>query len=151
MPIALVSLLLFTCAVTVAACESEPPLAEMAALHRGEMSPAIPIIRVENLRKAQRYYRDVLGFKLAWEDGDPVDFAAVKRGDAVYFMCEGCQGRGAAWSSVFVKDVDKLHEELRAKKATIRMPPKDMPWKLREMHVEDEDGNVIRFGSPIKH
>lgn len=60
-------------------------------------------------------------------------------------------GRGAAWSSVFVKDVDKLHEELRAKKATIRMPPKDMPWKLREMHVEDEDGNVIRFGSAIKH
>lgn len=137
-------------ALLLAACESEPPLAQVAAHHRGEMSPAVPIIRVENLKKAQRYYRDVLGFQLEWEDGDPPDFAAVKRGNAVYFMCEGCQGRGASWSMAFVKDVDALYDELRAKKAIVRMPPKDMPWKLRELHVEDEDGNVIRFGAELK-
>jgi len=29
----------------------------------------------------------------------------------------------------------------------VRMSPKDMPWGLREMHVADPYGNVIRFGS----
>jgi hypothetical protein len=48
-------------------------------------------------------------------------------------------------------DVDRLHEELVERHAIIRMPPTNMAWGLREMHVGDRDGNVIRFASPIEH
>jgi predicted enzyme related to lactoylglutathione lyase len=48
-----------------------------------------------------------------------------------------------------VEDVEKLQEELKARGVTIRMPPTNFPWAL-EMHVEDPDGNVIRFGSEPK-
>ena len=54
-----------------------------------------------------------------------------------------------AWVMLFTRDVDKLHQELRDKGALIRMPPTDMPWGLREMHVSDLDGNVLRFGRSI--
>lgn len=48
---------------------------------------------------------------------------------------------------VFARDVDALHAEFAGAGAKIRMAPKDMPWGIREMHVSDLDGNVIRFGT----
>ena len=128
------------------------PYAEDARrCHDSEMSCAVPIFNVSDLRASQRYYRDVLGFKVNWEDGEPPDFTSVSRGDAVLFLCQHCQGTPGAWTMIFSRDVDALHREIAAKKALIRMPPRDMPWHLREMHVSDLDGNVIRFGTGIDH
>ncbi|HSH17195.1 MAG TPA: VOC family protein [Verrucomicrobiae bacterium] len=39
-----------------------------------------------------------------------------------------------------------MQDELTARGVAIRHPPTNYPWAL-EMHVEDPDGNVIRFGS----
>jgi catechol 2,3-dioxygenase-like lactoylglutathione lyase family enzyme len=110
-----------------------------------------PIFSVRDLRASQRYYRDALGFKIDWEHGDPPSFGSVSRGDSALFMCEGCQGQPGAWVVIFARDVDRLHEELVRNKAIIKMPPTDMPWGLREMHVADPDGNMIRFGSSTEH
>src|SRR5688572_32899595 len=98
------------------------------------MSPAIPIFQVASLRASQGYFRDVLGFSVEWDYGDPPNFGAVRRGDGVIFQCQGC-GMAGAWVMLFVKDVDKLHDEIAAKGAIIKMPPTNMPWGLREMHV----------------
>ena len=127
-------------------------LAEAArAAHGPGMSHAIPIFNVHDLKASQRYYRDVLGFKVDWEYGDPPDFGSVSRADARIFMCQGCQGNPGGWIMVFTHDVDELHKEYRGKEALIRMPPTTMPWELREMHVADRDGNVIRFASETEH
>jgi catechol 2,3-dioxygenase-like lactoylglutathione lyase family enzyme len=125
------------------------PLAEAAraATAHEETSPAIPILNVRALKASQAYFRDVLGFKVEWEHGSPPTFGSVSRGNARLFMCEGCQSSPGVWVMAFVHDVDRLHRELVARKAIIRMPPTDMPWELREMHVADPDGNVIRFAS----
>jgi predicted enzyme related to lactoylglutathione lyase len=40
----------------------------------------------------------------------------------------------------------KLREEIVARGVKLRMEPKNFPW-AKEIHVEDPDGNVIRFGS----
>jgi len=143
----------FVLGILGCAGDKPSPLVRAAREHdRGaEMSHAVPIVNVHNLRASQQYFRDVLGFKVAWEDGDPPDFSAVTRGDATLFMCQGCQGNPGAWLMIFTRDVDKLHEEYEGKRALIRMPPTDMPWHLREMHVSDRDGNVIRFASETKH
>jgi catechol 2,3-dioxygenase-like lactoylglutathione lyase family enzyme len=127
--------------------------AARASAQHGDMAPAIPIFSVRDLRASQSYYRDVLGFKLDWEDGDPPDFGSISRGHATIFMCEGCQGHPGGWVMIFTPNVDKLHDELKGKsrRALIKMPPTDMPWKLREMHVSDPDGNVMRFASAIEH
>lgn len=125
--------------------------AALAAAHDSELSPAIPILTVTDLRTSQRYYRDVLGFRVDWEDGDPPDFGSVSRGHAVVFMCQGCQGHPGGWIMLFTPDVDRLHEEFVDKGARVKRAPTDMPWHLREMLVEDPDGNTMRFASPIDH
>ena len=139
----------------VLACgvDDPSPLAEAARsiVHDDDLSNAIPIFTVTDLRASQRYYRDVLGFHVDWEDGDPPDFGSVSRGHAIVFMCQGCQGHPGAWIMVFAPDVDRLHEEFVAKGAIVKRPPTNMPWRLREMLVEDEDGNTIRFAGRIEH
>ena len=145
--------------VTMAAglfgCKSKPPspLAEAAkaSLHDGELSPATPIFNVRSLAESQRYFRDKLGFKVEWEHGDPPSFGAVSRGHGVIFLCEGCQSHGGGLVMLFADDVDRLYRDFRERHAFIRMPPTTMPWQLREMHVVDLEGNVMRFASRTEH
>ncbi|MEM6296065.1 MAG: bleomycin resistance family protein [Myxococcota bacterium] len=132
------------------ACSSEPDSLRAAAIachEEAELSCPRPILNVRDLQASFRYYRDTLGFRVDWEHGDPPDFGSVTRGNATIFLCEGCQGTPGAWMMVFARDVDTLHEEFAERGALIRMPPKDMPWDMREMHVSDPDGNVLRFGT----
>ena len=132
--------------------ERNDPLVEAAKAcsRHADLSCPRPILHVRNLHASQHYYRDALGFKIDWEHGEPPDFGSVSRGDTVLFMCQGCQGNPGSWMMVFTPDVDRLHREIAGKKAIIRLPPTTMPWGLREMHVADLDGNVIRFGSAIE-
>ena len=134
--------------------ERRDPLREaaMRCLHDdAEISCAVPILNVRKLAASQRYYREALGFHVDWEDGDPADFGSVSRGHGVLFLCQGCQGTPGAWAMMFTPDVDRLYKEFVAHNALIRMPPTTMPWHLREMHVSDPDGNVLRFGGPVEH
>ena len=133
--------------------DERSPLYDLAGTieHDSELSAAIPIFNVHDLKASQRYYRDVLGFAVDWEDGDPPDFGSVSRGHAVVFMCQGCQGHPGAWVMLFTPDVDRLHAEFVAKGAIVKRPPTNMPWRLREMLVEDPDGNTMRFASRVEH
>src|SRR5262245_2771768 len=131
--------------------EARAPLAEAArACGHGDLGCPRAILYVANLAASQRYYRDKLGFKIDWTDGDPPDFGAVSRGDTQLFMCERCQGHAGSWLWVFTPDVDRLHAELVDRGAIIRQPPGDKPWGVREMQIADPDGNVLRVGSPIR-
>jgi len=106
-----------------------------------------PILRVENMQTSLQFYEDALGFENASWGSD--NFTSVSRDRAAIYLCQGDQGRGGAWLWIGVEDVDKLHEEYKARGVTIRLPPTNYSWAL-EMHVEDPDGNVIRFGSEPK-
>lgn len=105
---------------------------------------ATPILRVANQLRALAYYRDVLGFTQEW--GDEY-FASVRRGEAVLMLATGDQGRGEAWLYLGVDDVDALRDEIVPKGAIVRSGPANFPWGARELHVEDTEGNVLRFGS----
>jgi catechol 2,3-dioxygenase-like lactoylglutathione lyase family enzyme len=131
--------------------ERNDPLASAAkaSTHDSELSAPRPILNVASFRDSQRYYRDALGFHVDWEHGDPPDFGAVSRGDSVLFLCQGCRSAPGAWTMMFTRNVDRLHAEFVRRHAIIKMPPTNMPWGLREIHVADLDGNVMRFGSAI--
>ena len=105
------------------------------------------ILRVENMQASLRFYRDVLGFENAsWGDDH---FTSLSHDGAAVYLCRGDQGRGGAWVWIGVEDVEKLYQECTARGVNIRLPPTNYPWAL-EMHVEDPDGNVLRFGSEPK-
>jgi hypothetical protein len=93
------------------------------------------------------YYVEKLGFAKEWDWGAPPTFACVRRDEVRIFLCQDGQGAPGTWISVFIQDVDLLHEEYRRRGATICQPPTSFPWGLREMNVEDLDGHRLRLGS----
>jgi predicted enzyme related to lactoylglutathione lyase len=103
-----------------------------------------PILRVEDMKAALAFYVDKLGFQNA--NWGTEDFTSVNRDRAGIYLCRGGQGRGGAWVWLGVEDATKLHGELVARGVVIRMPLTNFAWAL-EFHVEDPDGNVLRFGS----
>ncbi len=117
-----------------------PTPAEPAVRFEGSQ----PILRVENMEASLRFYVGLLGFRnVAW---GTEEFTLINRDGAGIYLCRRGQGAGRAWIWIGVDDVAKLHEEFKQRGVEIRMPPTNYPWAL-EMHVEDPDGNVMRFGS----
>jgi catechol 2,3-dioxygenase-like lactoylglutathione lyase family enzyme len=107
----------------------------------------IPILNVKNFAASMDYYVNNLGFSKKWAWGNPPTFGCVTRGKVEIFLCEGAQGQAGMWMSIFMEDVDALHEEYKSSGAIIRLPPTNMPWGTREMNVEDPDGHRLRMGS----
>jgi predicted enzyme related to lactoylglutathione lyase len=91
-----------------------------------------------------KYYVEVLGFKNA--DWGSAGFTGLNRDGAEIYLCQGAQGQPGTWVWIGVEDVALLLEEYQASGARIRRAPMNHPWAY-EMHVEDPDGHVLRFGS----
>jgi GNAT superfamily N-acetyltransferase len=105
-----------------------------------------PILRVADIQRSVKYYVEVLGFtKAPWGD----QFTAVSRDGCGIYLCQGSQGQPGTWVWAGVGNVDELYNEYKASGAMIRVPPRNYPWAF-EMHVEDPDGHVLRFGSEPK-
>ncbi len=105
---------------------------------------AEPILSVTDMARSVEYYVGTLGFKNADWGSDMFTF--VSRDMAGIYLCQGGQGHAGTWVWVGVEDVAMLHEEYKASGARIRKAPENYPWAY-EMHVEDPDGHVLRFGS----
>ena len=116
----------------------------MAARDDLSFQHAAPILRVHDLDASVRYFCDVLGFSVTAVNA--AHSASLTRGDANVMLNVGDQGKPPAWVWIGVSDAQALCSEYQARGARIRMDPTNFPWGL-EMHVEDLDGNVIRFGS----
>ena len=105
---------------------------------------AQPILRVEDMNESLHFYVDMLGFQnVSWGNDT---FTSVSHGGVSLFLSRGEQGRGGAWVWISVDDAQRLYEQYKALGVKIVMPPTRFAWAL-EFHVEDPDGNVLRFGS----
>ena len=105
---------------------------------------ANPILSVGDLLVSVSYYVETLGFASA--DWGSNIFTSVTRDRAGIYLCQGGQGRPGTWVWIGVEDVAMLYEEYTASGARILRAPQNYPWAF-EMHVEDPDGHVLRFGS----
>ena len=65
-----------------------------------EFGGVTPIFNVGDLKRAVRYYTEVLGFHVEWEY--PV-IVSVSRGQCDVFLCQGDQGHPGAWMYVGVR------------------------------------------------
>lgn len=126
-----------------------------------------PILNVSDMQQSFAWF-EKLGWQKDWEWGSPPGFGAVRSGHYSIFLCLNCQGgrgRGAvantfgrdgddsadrgAWMSIWVDDVDAIHQHCLAQGLEVTWPPTDMPWSVREMHVRHPDGHVFRISRGI--
>ncbi|MBS1507995.1 MAG: VOC family protein [Bacteroidetes bacterium] len=105
----------------------------------------VPVLYVKDMARSLAFYIDVLGFTEA-EWGDE-NFTSIGRDRSGIYLCKGGQGQPGTWVWIgFDGDIQTLHQFLISKGITIKLPPTNFPWAF-EMHVQDPDGHVLRFGT----
>jgi predicted enzyme related to lactoylglutathione lyase len=107
----------------------------------GQPVPELPVADVE---RAQRHYRDALGFEIGWLD-EGKEIGAVSRGKVAIFFRRRTPPFEAAVHWVFADDIDATYDELRSSGAKIVEPLETKPWGLRLFTIEDVDGNRFHF------
>jgi uncharacterized glyoxalase superfamily protein PhnB len=108
-----------------------------------------PILYVRDFAEAMNYYTKKLLFERLWEWGKPPSFGAVRLGRAEIFFCLEHQGKPGTWLSIFVSNVDDYYKRIKRRGAKVIYGPVDEPWGVREIHVQDPNEHVIRFGHGI--
>jgi catechol 2,3-dioxygenase-like lactoylglutathione lyase family enzyme len=112
------------------------------------------VLAVPDLDKSAGYFRDVLGFRVQWEESR--DWRLVERG-AVRVMLGHCPddmrpadlGSHSWFGYLEVDDIDALRSEITARGATCSAP-KDQPYGMREIVVTTIDGHRIVFGQELR-
>ena len=114
------------------------------------IAPWAFVLAVPDLHVSAAYFRDMLGFRVLWDDG--LDWRLVER-DSVRIMLGRCPGDRPAseigshsWFGYLdVDDVEALHGEFIARGARCTAP-KDASYGMREIVVTTIDGHKIVFG-----
>jgi catechol 2,3-dioxygenase-like lactoylglutathione lyase family enzyme len=117
------------------------------------MRASITIFTVKDVMASAAYFRDKLGFDVAFEYGSPTYYVGVCCGEVSLHLVNASQtprlaGQGAV--SIFVDDVDALYADLVKRGARVLKAPKDYDYGLRDFDVADLDGNMIFFGMESK-
>jgi uncharacterized glyoxalase superfamily protein PhnB len=113
------------------------------------MRESTTVMTVSNVLESMAYYRDKLGFEVAFEYGKPTFYIGLCSGEVSLHLISAAQttrqpGHGAV--SIFVDDVDALHADLVKRGAKVLKAPADYDYGLRDFDVADLDGNMIFFG-----
>jgi catechol 2,3-dioxygenase-like lactoylglutathione lyase family enzyme len=125
-----------------------------------------PILNVSDIQQSFAWF-EKLGWKKGWDWGSPPTFGGVCSGECEIFLCQDGQGgRGKSdlttshgyddtadkgvWMSIWVDDVDAIHQHCLEQGLEITWPPTDEPWGVREMHVRHPDGHVFRISKGIE-
>lgn len=110
-----------------------------------------PSFAVHDLTEALRFYRDTLGFDVAWTWGEPPDLAAVCRDSVSITLAkrEDAQPSGRSRAYLTVAGIDDYHALLERAGANIVVPIGDRPYGMRDFGIADPFGNRLDFGEPI--
>jgi uncharacterized glyoxalase superfamily protein PhnB len=103
-----------------------------------------PELPVEDVQRAQRHYRDALGFEIGWLHPGG-DIGSVSRDDVAIFFRRRLRPFEPVAHWVFAPNIDATYQELSLLGATIVEPLERKPWGLRQFTVEDIDGNRFYF------
>ncbi len=128
--------------------------------HQGQESPsrrgaqphglrqALPELPFDNVAAAVDWYRDTLGFRINYQQGD----LGVMYRDAITILLiqRTAQHTGIGSCEFYVADADALYAEFTAKGAHTMGPPVSHPWGLRDFRVVDPEGNRLTFGQTFE-
>ncbi len=118
------------------------------AVSHGLLERALPELPFDNVSAAVIYYRDVLGFRINYQqhdlgvmDRDQVTILLIARTD---------RHKGIGSAEFYVADADALYAELRAKGANLQGEPVSHPWGLRDFRLLDPEGNRLTFAQTFE-
>lgn len=112
-----------------------------------QIASTIPVLASLDIDASIAFYADYLGFAAAARHDD---YAIVRRdGCEIHFWL--CSERNIAENTscyVRVANAQELYEEFSRKGVRMK-PPVLQPWGMKECHVIDPHGNLLKFGEDI--
>jgi uncharacterized glyoxalase superfamily protein PhnB len=114
------------------------------AVAMSKIGQPVPELPVEDVERAQRHYRDVLGFQIGWLYAGK-EIGAVSREEAAIFFRRTKRPFSPAVHWIYAEDLDATYRELTSSGAKIVEPLELKPWGLRQFTVDDLDGNRFYF------
>jgi catechol 2,3-dioxygenase-like lactoylglutathione lyase family enzyme len=114
----------------------------------GSLERIAPIFPVRDLRASLAYYAR-LGFATREYAGGGYGFAEADGIEIHLGTVGNIDEHGRAGAYLFVEDADVLAARWEAAGVEVHRP-QDTEWGQREGAIVDPDGNVIRFGSPMR-
>jgi lactoylglutathione lyase len=107
-----------------------------------------PILSTPDLSRALRFYRDLLGARVAYQfppTGDP-DYVGLDLGKSHFGI--GIDGAAPATAQrfslwIYADDCDIAMNKLQAEGVPVIEEPADQPWGERMATVTDPDGNKV--------
>lgn len=110
-----------------------------------------PVFAVSDLGVAIDFYREKLGFSVAWTWGAPIARAGVVLDDVEIQL--DCTGNGAPPGPSVVychmTGVESYYAACKARGVSFALELGERPWGMVDFRVVDPDGNRIGFGSPL--
>lgn len=101
----------------------------------------VPELPCRDVKKAQQFYADQLGFTIAWTYPE---IGGISKNNAVIFLRRHEQiVPTTVW--VFADDVDVMYSELVNTGVSICEEISTKPWGIRQFTIEDPDGNRFIF------
>jgi len=114
------------------------------------MERAVPVLPVDDLSVAKRFYVGGLGFEVTFEaSGDgKIGLLGVRRGSIAITLDCPMDGHGRnACVSLEVESADRYYAEWR-ERVSIERPPHNEPWGARTFGFIDPFGNTIFVMGP---
>ncbi|UDF32864.1 UNVERIFIED_ORG: VOC family protein (plasmid) [Roseateles sp. XES5] len=114
----------------------------------GRIAAMLP---VRDMAAAHDFYTRVLGFTKTFENGTPVGFMILKRGDAELHLTLQPKHKAAPFNvaHLLVDDVDTLHALCQRHGLRVIKSLQDKDYGLRAFVFADPDGNRIDVGQRI--
>ena len=113
------------------------------------MAGSATVFVVSDITASLAYYRDVLGFEVTFEYGEPPSYACLCRDEVgLHLLAAAVTKRlpGQGGLCVFVRDVDRIYAEVSGRGARLLNQPEDRDYGMRDFDVVDADGNQLTFG-----
>jgi catechol 2,3-dioxygenase-like lactoylglutathione lyase family enzyme len=107
-----------------------------------------PIFAVRDLEASVAHY-ERLGFTTHVYGAGGYGFA-TRDGIEIHLGVVPVEDQRVSGAYLFVEDADRLADQWGSAGVEVHRP-EDTEWGQHEGSVVDGDGNVIRFGSPMKH
>jgi catechol 2,3-dioxygenase-like lactoylglutathione lyase family enzyme len=113
-----------------------------------QVTKLFPVFAVRDLEASLDFYKEKLGFSVAWRWGEPASRAGVALGDIEIQLDAAGAGAPPGPSVVYCHmiGVEAYYDACKKLGVTFSLPLGDRPWGMRDFRVIDLDGNRIGFG-----
>lgn len=111
-------------------------------MEKTKIRQPVPQLPVEDVEKAQIYYKDILGFEILWTYPDK-SIGAVGRGEIAIFFSKTIESIVLNIHWIFAEDVNLTYAEFKDSGADIIEDIEDKPWNMRQFAIKDLNGHIF--------